>query len=211
MSIGARRSREHTSAIRLILASASARRLALLHQIGYFPSVQAVDIDESPYPDEVPRALVRRLATRKAGAAWSLGVDDCRVVLAADTIIDLDGVALGKPRDHDDAVAMLRLLGAREHAVHTGLCLQRSRGAHAVCVTTRVRFGRISTADAERYQLSGESADKAGGYAIQGQGARFVASLAGSYSNVVGLPLHEAARLLEAAGLPADMHRHPPS
>ena len=195
---------------RLILASSSPRRLALLGQLGLEPEVFTVDVDETPAAGEGPEALVRRLARAKARAAGTPPPGS--VILAADTVIDLDGRVLGKPRDRDDGVAMLLALGGREHRVVTGLCLARALGGgrtpgreriavHTLAVATRVRFGRVDADAAARYWDSGEAAGKAGGYAIQGRGARFVAGIVGSYSNVVGLPLHESARLLGAAGL----------
>ena len=190
---------------RLILASASPRRLALLRQIGLEPEVLVAAVDETPRPGERPEALVRRLARAKAAAIGPPGAD--ALILAADTVVDLDGRVLGKPPDRAAGVAMLLALGAREHRVLTGLCLSRplGRGARtatrSLVVATRVRFGRLDAGAAERYWDSGEPAGKAGGYAIQGNGARFVAGIVGSYSNVVGLPLHESARLLAAGGL----------
>ena len=184
---------------RLVLASTSPRRLALLRQVGFEPEVAAVEVDETPRPGERPEALARRLAVAKARAAPA--PDAAAVVLAADTVVDLDGRVLGKPRDRAHAVAMLLALGGREHRVATGVCLRRARGVRSIVVVTRVAFGRIDAGLAARYVDEGESDGKAGGYAIQGRGARFVASLAGSYSNVVGLPLHETVRLLEAAGV----------
>jgi len=201
--------------MRLILASASPRRLALLHQIGLDPEMIAADVDETPRTGESPEALVRRLARAKAEAIGPPGAD--ALVLAADTVIDLDGRALGKPSDREAAIAMLLALGGRTHRVLTGLCLVRpldriGRGRAGVpgaplatrtlAVATTVRFGRVDREAAARYWDSGEPEGKAGGYAIQGGGARFVAGIVGSYSNVVGLPLHEIARLLAAAGLP---------
>jgi len=208
---------------RLILASGSPQRLALLRQLGYEPDVRAVDIDESPLTDEAPATLARRLARAKAAAAVARTADTATtggrvgrvsngdtIVLAADTVIDLDGQVLGKPRDADHGVSMLLALGGREHRVLTGLCLvypigRAPRtgpvGIRTLVVSTRVRMGRITTDAALRYRDSGEPAGKAGGYAIQGSGARFVAGIVGSYSNVVGLPLHEGGRLLAAAGI----------
>ena len=190
---------------RLILASASPRRLALLRQIGLDPEVRVADVDETPRAGETPMALVRRLARAKAEA---LGPPDAgALILAADTVVDLDGRTLGKPPGREAGIAMLLALGGREHRVVTGLCLRRPLGGRVatrtLAVTTRVRFGRVGPGAAARYWDGGEPRDKAGGYAIQGQGARFVAGIVGSYSNVVGLPLHETARLLAAAGLDA--------
>ena len=191
--------------MRLILASASPRRLALLRQIGLEPEVRAADVDETPCPGEPPGTLVRRLARAKAEALGPPGPDT--LILAADTVVDLDGRVLGKPAGREAGIAMLLDLGGREHRVLTGLCLRRplgSRGRVAtrgLLVATRVRFGRVDAEAAARYWDGGEPAGKAGGYAIQGDGARFVAGIVGSYSNVVGLPLHESARVLAAAGL----------
>ena len=187
----------------LILASASPRRLALLRQIGLEPAVRAADVDETPLPGESPGALVRRLARAKAEALGPPGPE--ALILAADTVIDIDGRVLGKPAGREEGIAMLLALGGREHRVLTGLCLRRALGRRIatrnLLVSTRVRFGRVDAAAAARYWDGGEPAGKAGGYAIQGEGARFVAGIIGSYSNVVGLPLHESARLLAAAGL----------
>lgn len=191
--------------MQLILASASPRRLALLRQIGLEPEVYVADVDETPRPGESPAALVRRLARAKAQAPGPPGPDT--LILGADTVVDLDGQVLGKPVDREEGIAMLLALGGREHRVLTGLCLHRTLGRHgpvatrALHVATRVRFGRVDAAAAARYWDGGEPMGKAGGYAIQGHGARFVAGIVGSYSNVVGLPLHESARLLAAAGL----------
>lgn len=190
---------------RLILASASPRRLALLRQIGLDPDVRVAGVDETPRAGETPAALVRRLARAKGEALGPPA--EHTLILAADTVVDLDGRTLGKPSDRAAGIAMLLALGGREHRVVTGLCLRRPLGRHGrvatrtLAVTTRVRLGRVTPEAAARYWDGGEPRDKAGGYAIQGHGARFVAGIVGSYSNVVGLPLHETARLLAAAGL----------
>ena len=189
----------------LILASTSPRRLALLRQLGLEPVVRVADVDETPRAGEAPVALVRRLARTKAAASGAPGPDE--LILAADTVIDLDDRVLGKPADRAAGIGMLLALAGREHRVVTGLCLVRPLGSggrvatRTLSVATRVRFGRVDAAAAARYWDGGEPAGKAGGYAIQGEGARFVAGITGSYSNVVGLPLHETARLLAAAGL----------
>jgi septum formation protein len=187
----------------------------LLQQIGYRPVCCAVDVDERACDGESPTALVERLARLKAEKyLQELTRTTCErssptVVLAADTVIDLDGRVLGKPRDRDDAVAMLSSLSDREHAVVSGVCVLRvdpeAPGTEplleVISVRTDIRFGPLSLEDASRYWESGEPMDKAGGYAIQGLGAQFVAHLSGSYSNVVGLPLYETRRLLQQAGL----------
>lgn len=202
--------------ITLILASASPRRLQLLQQIGHDPLCVPVDVDEQPEPGEDPAALVQRLAGSKAECclqhhAHLHGVpdNDDLLVLGADTVIDLDGEVLGKPRDREKALEMLQRLSEREHAVVSGVCLLRATGpglgnlqsCDSLCVRTVLRFGPVSAEQAAAYWETGEPVDKAGAYAIQGRGAQFVAHLSGSYSNVVGLPLYETQRLLQRAGL----------
>lgn len=184
---------------RLILASASARRKELLEQVGLNPHCQAVDIDETPRPGELPEVLVKRLASAKATA---IEPASC-IVLAADTVIDLDGRILGKPADRDDALSMLMRLADREHTVISGVCVigGHCRTPQLVSVSTQVRFGPVEKQQAIDYWNSGEPVDKAGSYGIQGLGAQFVAHLSGSYSNVVGLPLYETLELLSRAGL----------
>lgn len=195
----------------LILASQSPRRRQLLQQLGFEPICLASDIDETPQTFETPHALVRRLAKTKAGAcARRTDLDErtgsthqSRIILAADTVIDLEGQVLGKPQDETEAISMLRALSDREHQVHTGVCVLQpdTEVLHCTVVSTDVRFSKISVDTARKYWNSGEPAGKAGGYAIQGIGARFVVHLSGSYSNVVGLPLFETAGLLECVGL----------
>lgn len=208
---------------RLVLASASPRRFALLQQIGIDALVMPANIDESRLPGEAPVALVQRLARAKAvqviqrlqasderretPGASTLSKGDS-TVLAADTVVveARRGRILGKPRHRRHALAMLGTLASTTHRVLTGICVARStvtvRTVEVICVETLVEFSAISPAAAQAYWLSGEPVDKAGGYAIQGRGAVFVRHLSGSYSNVVGLPLFETARLLADAGLP---------
>lgn len=202
--------------MRLILASASPRRRQLLQQIGHDPLCVPVDADEQPLPGESPAALVQRLAVNKAECflqhhAHRLDLEPGQqlLVLGADTVIDLDGNVLGKPRDREDGLQMLQRLSEREHSVVTGVCLLRANGPgldsvqarDEICVSTLLRFGPVSSRQAADYWETGEPADKAGAYAIQGIGAQFVAQLSGSYSNVVGLPLYETQGLLQQAGL----------
>lgn len=203
-----------------ILASASPRREQLLRQLGLEPLCMPVDVDETPQPGETPRGLVERLARLKAmrclqqlaQAHELVPPDRSVVVLGADTVIDLDGEVLGKPVGRTEALAMLKRLADREHSVLTGVCVLRavdgaacgSADRHEACVDTRVRFGPVSDEQAQSYWETGEPAGKAGGYAIQGIGAQFVAFLSGSYSNVVGLPLYETNRLLQQVGLSAN-------
>jgi len=186
----------------LVLASGSPRRLALLQSIGLSPEVRPVDLDETALPGEAPAAHVERLARAKAAAAGSRspGVA-AEVVLAADTIVALDGHLLGKPADADAARATLRALSGREHEVHTGVAVHQAAGTRVEVVTTTVHFRRLADAEIEWYVATGEPFDKAGAYGIQGAAGVFVEAIVGSASNVIGLPLAETAALLRAAGV----------
>lgn len=184
------------SGARLTLASASPRRLELLAQIGIVPDlVCPADVDETPLKGELPRALALRLAGAKAAAV------DGDVVLAADTVVSAGRRLLGKPCDEGEARAFLELLSGRRHAVHTGLAVAAAGKIHAKVVTTAVRFKRLSQEEIDTYIRSAEWDGKAGGYAIQGLAGAFIPFISGSYSNVVGLPLVEAAGMLRAAGI----------
>ncbi|MCO1623876.1 MAG: Maf family protein [Pseudomonas alloputida] len=184
----------------LYLASGSPRRRELLMQIGVPFMVISAPVDESPLPNESAPAYVERLARAKAAAGLAR-VDDPAVVLGADTAVVLDGRILGKPENREDALAMLADLSGREHQVLTAVALDDGQRVHSFCVTSKVRFRAISTDEAQRYWASGEPADKAGSYAVQGLGAVFVTGLSGSYSAVVGLPLCETADLLGQFGI----------
>lgn len=184
----------------LYLASGSPRRRELLTQIGVPFTVVSAPIDESPLPNESAPAYVERLALAKAAAGLA-SVAGQAVVLGADTAVVLDGRILGKPEDREDALAMLADLSGREHQVLTAVALSDGLHMQSLCVTSTVRFRSISADEAQRYWASGEPADKAGGYAIQGLGAVFVTGLSGSYSAVVGLPLSETAGLLGTFGI----------
>jgi len=184
----------------LYLASGSPRRRELLTQIGVSFTVTSAPIDETPLPDESAVAYVERLARAKAEAGLAT-LDGAAVVLGADTAVVLDGRILGKPENREDAVAMLADLAGREHQVLTAVALSDGQCCLSVCVSSNVRFRPISPDEARRYWASGEPADKAGGYAIQGLGAVFVTGLQGSYSAVVGLPLSETAELLAQFGI----------
>ncbi|NND93099.1 MAG: septum formation protein Maf [Granulosicoccus sp.] len=210
----------------MILASASPRRRQLLQQIGYEPECIAAEIDEQARSSEPADALVRRLARSKAMVVWRSQVESqCRtqqlpagpdpaplIIVGADTVIELDGDLLGKPLDRRHGLAMLQRLSGREHSVFSGVCVITGDAAASciepdvqqLCVRTRVRFGQIAATQAEAYWDGGEPAGKAGGYAIQGAAAQFVAHLSGSYSNVVGLPLYETHALLARALSSAD-------
>ncbi|PBQ17193.1 septum formation inhibitor Maf [Pseudomonas congelans] len=187
----------------LYLASGSPRRRELLTQIGVSFTVLSVQIDETPFDRETPAAYVERLALGKAQAGLSvLPAEQQACVMGADTAVVLDGRILGKPVDEADAQAMLMALSGREHEVLTAVALCDRQRSETRIVTSRVRFRPIQTHEAQAYWTSGEPADKAGGYAIQGLAAIFVEGLQGSYSGVVGLPLCETAELLGHFGIP---------
>jgi len=174
----------------LILASASPRRRELLATLGLDFSVVVPEIDETPLPDEKPRAFAERLAEEKAGAADGKG----RVV-AADTIVVQKETILGKPVDAAHAREMLRALSGAAHEVVTGVCIKTASRTVVFSVVTQVVFRILEDAEIEDYIATGEPMDKAGAYAIQGGAAHMVRSINGSYTNVVGLPLcelHEA-------------------
>jgi nucleoside triphosphate pyrophosphatase len=168
--------------------------------LGYRFTVRPADIDESRRPGEDPLAYVRRLAAEKARAQANPG----ELVLAADTIVVLDGELLGKPRDPADAASMLARLSGREHLVSTGVAvLTVDEDKSEIDVeTTCVRFAPMSAEEIRWYVASGEPMGKAGAYAIQGLASLFVEAIAGNYSNVVGLPVPMVYRLLRAAGAP---------
>lgn len=186
------------------LASQSPRRRELLTQIGVrFELIDAV-VDETPRPDEQPEDYVLRMARSKA-AAGAARVAAGAIVLGADTAVVAGGRILGKPGDREEGLQMLRQLAGGEHYVFSGVCLCSGERESAVLSQTCVRFRPISEIELEQYWDSGEPADKAGAYAIQGLGAVFVEHLSGSYSGVVGLPLFETARLLQEFGVPCGL------
>ena len=189
---------------RLVLASASPRRLELLKQIGIVPdAIVASEIEEAPRAGELPRGLAARLAAAKALAVSNRQQTD-DLALAADTVVACGRRILPKAEAVAEAETCLKLLSGRRHRVMTGLAL--ARGGRVISerlVETRVAFKVLSPDEIARYIASGEWQGKAGGYAIQGRAGAFVRWIEGSYSNVVGLPLYEAAALLEGAGYPA--------
>jgi septum formation protein len=188
--------------VAIVLASASARRSQLLDQIGVAHACAAADIDESQRPGEAPVVYVQRLAREKAGAVVARqGGRPEQPVLAADTTVVLDGRIYGKPADEAECVAMLSALAGRTHEVLTAIALAHGDLLREALSTSRVTFRAIGTEECRRYWASGEPAGKAGGYAIQGLGAVFISRLDGSFSGVMGLPLHETAALLDAAGV----------
>ena len=187
---------------RLVLASASPRRIELLKQIGIVPDkIVPAAINETPTKQELPRLLAERLARAKAEAVH--GMETGNLVLAADTVVACGRRILGKPGDAGEAEKYLKLLSGRRHRVFGGVCVI---DGEAICrtrvVTTTVQFKSLTEQEVSAYLAGKEWQDKAGGYAIQGVAGGFVKRLSGSYPNVVGLPLYETANLLRAAGYP---------
>ncbi|WP_407526826.1 Maf-like protein [Methylobacterium oryzisoli] len=193
---------------KLVLASGSPRRLALLQQAGLEPdALLPADLDETPLKAERPRELVRRLARAKLDVALAAARhgEDLRgaYVVAADTVVAVGRRILPKPEVADEAAACMRLLSGRTHRVYTAVCLAGPRDrSRERLVETRVRFKRLAAREIDAYVASGEWRGKAGGYAIQGLAGGFVVKLVGSYSAVVGLPLYETIALLEGEGFP---------
>ena len=185
---------------RLILASASPRRLDLLKQIGIVPdAVEAANLNETPLVDETPRRLALRLAEAKAAqvAARRPGA----FVLAADTVVAVGRRVLPKAASEAEVQSCLALLSGRAHRVFTGIAVTTPDGrTSGRLVESRVHFKRLSQDDLSAYLACGEGVGKAGGYAIQGRAGGLVTALQGSYSGVVGLPLYETANLLGGLG-----------
>ncbi len=191
----------------IVLASASPRRQELLRNAGIAFTVQAADILETPRDGEAPRALAERLAREKAQAVFCRRPND--VVLGADTIVVVDGVAdgqiLGKPRDAEDAVRMLRLVSGGSHQVITGVCLMGPGDSEAGfedvrSETTLVTMAALREEDIDSYIATGEPMDKAGAYAIQGIASRWISRIEGDYFNVVGLPVALVYKMLRERG-----------
>jgi len=188
----------------IYLASRSPRRQELLGQIGVKFEVMQLDVDEAVLEGESPRRYVERLARAKAEAGWQRVERDGlprAPVLGADTTVAIEGRILGKPADAKEAEHMLGALSGRPHDVLTALALKSEARLESAVSISQVRFKTLSAEEIARYIATGEWADKAGAYAIQGHAARFVAELHGSYSGVVGLPLFETAQLLDRIGL----------
>ena len=184
----------------IVLASRSPRRVELLQRLVVDFAVVPADIDETPHPQEDPVAYVQRLALQKARAVY-LASEATSVVVGADTTVDLNGDILGQPIDDDDARRMLQLLSGTTHRVHTGVAVVSNRGEQVNVVSSDVTFMPISPQMLAWYIGTGESAGKAGSYAIQGHGSALVAMASGSMSNIIGLPLAETATLLVSAGV----------
>jgi septum formation protein len=194
--------------VKLVLASASPRRLTLLDRVGLAPDLlNPTDLDETPMKRETPRRLSIRLAEAKAKAATAapqvqaLGAGV--FILGADTVVGLGRRILPKAETREEAAACLGLLSGRSHWVYSTICLIAPSGQKATrCCETKVRFKRLSREDIETYLRSDEWRGKAGGYAIQGRAEAFVRNLTGSHSGVMGLPLYETVHLLQGAGFP---------
>jgi septum formation protein len=195
---------------RLVLASASQRRRELLEQVALTPDeIDPADIDETPLPGELPGPHALRLAKAKAEAVAPRHGD--AFILAADTVVACGRRILPKPEDAATLRRCLELLSGRRHRVLGGVAVIAPNGKRAArLVTTAVAFKRLTPRDIAEYVANGEGLGKAGGYAIQGLGARFIRSIGGSYSNVVGLPLHETVGLLAGLGLERARKLSPP-
>ena len=194
---------------RLVLASASPRRLALMQQAGFdVDALLPAEIDETPQRGEAPRFLAQRLATRKAEAANKIKNKQPELIgaylIAADTVVAVGRRVLPKCETREEAEDCLHLLSGRQHRVYTAVSLITPRGAERRRLAeARIRFKRLSGAEIAAYLATDEWRGKAGGYAIQGRAGIFVATVVGSYSAVVGLPLYETYALLTGEGFPA--------
>ena len=191
--------------MKLILASASARRAEILRDAGFHFTMLSSAIDETPYPSESPQDLVQRLANAKADLAAARAVGPS-IIIAADTEVTLDGHIFGKPRSSDDARRMLEKLSGRTHAVLTGVTLIRLPDAERITFfeSTLVHFAALSPEEITQYLATGEAHDKAGAYAIQGRAGRFIPRIEGCYFNVVGLPLARLQQALTELGWSED-------
>jgi len=186
----------------IYLASASPRRRALLDQIGVAYRAVPAAISEAGEPGESPERYVVRLAEAKAIAVWQRAdAAETRPVLAADTTVELDGRALGKPRDTDEALSMLEALSGRTHRVLTAVALHDAGGVVSALSITDVRFRPTSDAERRAYCATGEPFDKAGAYGIQGYGAALVERVEGDFFGVMGLPVRLVLDLLREAGV----------
>ena len=190
----------------VVLASASPRRTMLLDQMGIAHSVKPVDIDESALANETPEAQVARLAEQKAKTALARLHDEDALnentrVLASDTLIAFNGVSLGKPEDKEDARRILSMLSNNEHEVLTAISVASTTKQVTQTITTKVTLAALTNDEIDAYWDTGEPADKAGSYAIQGIGGQFVKAINGSASAVVGLPLYETRQLLREFGV----------
>ena len=189
---------------KVFLASQSPRRLALLKQLGIQAETVNAPIEEVGLPHESPEAFVLRMAVEKAYAGFNKIAGTESFVIAGDTVVLAQGKVLGKPKNQADAFRMWRLLSGQSHQVLSSVAVVKDGVAYSEVSKTEVCFRQVSEAEMQAYWLSGEPQDKAGAYAIQGLGARFIQSIEGSYSGVMGLPLFELDRLLTQAGFYAE-------
>jgi septum formation protein len=191
--------------MKLILASSSERRAGILRDAGISFTAMSSAVDETPYPGESPHDLVQRLATAKAELVAARAVGPA-IVIAADTIVTLEGHIFGKPHSFDDARHMLEKLSGLTHAVVTGVALIRLPDAERLTFveSTLVHFAALSPEEINRYLATGEPHDKAGGYGIQGRAGRYIPRIEGCYFNVVGLPLARLQRSLTELGWSED-------
>lgn len=191
--------------MKLILASASPRRAEILREAGFSFLVMSSAVDETPVPGESPSDMVQRLADAKAELVAARAVGPA-IVIAADTVVCLDGRIFGKPRSSDDARQMLDRLSGRTHTVLTGVTLIRlpDTERRSFVETTLVHFNELPDEEISRYLASDEPRDKAGAYAIQGRGGRYIPRIEGCYFNVVGLPLAHVTRALAELGWSED-------
>jgi septum formation protein len=191
--------------MKLILASASPRRAEILHDAGFSFHVMSSAVDETPIPGEFPADYVQRLADAKAELAVARAVGPA-IVIAADTVVTLDGRIFGKPRTSDDARRMLQQLSGRTHSVITGVTLIRLPDAErrSFVESTRVHFVQLPDEEITRYLATEEPHDKAGAYAVQGRAGRYIPRIEGDYFNVVGLPLARVTQALTDLGWSED-------
>jgi len=187
----------HTINTTILLASASPRRQELLARMGLSFTVCPADLDESLWDDLPPDALVEHLSRAK-GETVAATAPAGTLVIAADTVVVLDGQILGKPRDQREAAYMLSCLSDRTHEVYTGLSVRRDKLVYTTHQITSVRFRNLSEVDIARYVKTGEPMDKAGAYGIQGYGAMLVSAISGDYFNVMGLPVCRLGQILSA-------------
>jgi septum formation protein len=186
----------------IILASASPRRRELLDQINIKAIVQAVDIDESRKQDEPVSEYVERLAMEKAQRGFDTIInEDALPVLGSDTVVEIDGVILGKPENRQHAKEMLQQLSGKKHKVHTSVAIVTKDRSIIATSSSQVHFKSLELQEIESYLACAEADDKAGAYAIQGIAAQFVKNINGSYSGVMGLPLYETVELLKQCGI----------
>jgi septum formation protein len=198
-----------SAAARIILASASPRRLELLAQIGVKALVQSVDIDESQKTGEPVLDYVQRLAMEKAQRGFETIKNEHKLpVLGSDTIVEVNGIILGKPKNRQHAKNMLQQLSAQKHTVHTSVAIVTEDKKIIDTSSSQVYFKDLEEQEIDCYLATGEADDKAGAYAIQGIAAQFVKNINGSFSGIMGLPLYETAQMLKQCGIrPLDEYK----